>query len=200
MAESNAPILRSRNWPSSVLGTTIQPYSHSNQVQMIWAVKRQLNPFKKWAWEPVIHIPWPLQHILPESKTQQEKHWAPQFRVCCLVHIMSWHELSGALAAQCLSLCHFQPTHASSLLGCLRPVTYNYPPQMSYVLGTCSILGPTVQLWFQAILKRHTTSSQGLPGGGDLTLPHIVSQAVLWDLTKSLHDFRTSIQLVCWQP
>lgn len=147
----------------------------------------------------MILIPQPLQHILPECKTHQEKHWALQFRVCNLVHIVSWHELPWALAAQGLSLCHFQLTHASSLLGWLRPVTYNYPPQMSYVLGTCSILGPTVQLWFQAILKRHTTSSQGLPAG-DLTLPHIVLQAVLWDLTKSLHDFRTSIQLVCWQP
>lgn len=199
MAKNNAPILRSRSGLRPVLETTLQPYSHSNQVQMIWAVKRQLNPFKKNGLELVILIPWPLQHILPECKTQQEKHWAPQFRVCCLVHIVSWHELPGALAAQCLLLCHFQPTHTSSLLGWLRSVSYNYAPQMSHVLGTCSVLGSAAQLWFQAILKRHTTSSQGLPAG-DLTLPHTVSQAVLWDLTKSLHDFRTSIQLVCWQP
>lgn len=51
MAKNNAPILRSRSGLRPVLETTLQPYSHSNQVQMIWAVKRQLNPFKKkWAW------------------------------------------------------------------------------------------------------------------------------------------------------
>lgn len=198
MANINAPILKSRNWPRPVLETTIQPYSNSKQVQMIWTVKWQLNPLKKNGLELVILTPRPLQHILPECKTQQGKHWSLQFCVCYLVYIVSWHELPWALAAQGLSFCHFQPTHTSSFLGSLRPVTYNYPPQMSYVWAPaaswdlqCSF---DFRLYWSATQHPLRASLQGI-----WLLPHIVSQAVLWGLTKSLHDFRRSIPLVCWQ-